>query len=600
MRERKDIPDIYKWDLSSYYKSEEDFNKDLNYIKKNYTKIENFEGKLNNKKDIYKCFVFQTNLSKVFSKLYVYSSLLTKEDGRISENDQRLETIDKLSVEYGALSSFVDVELSDLSDEFLLSLKNDKKFKDYDLIIDDIIKFKKHMLSKKEEKLLSLTSEFAGGFSQVFEKLDNVDIKFDKVVDSKGKTRELNSANYGVYLESQDRNLRKSAMANMNKAYGELNYTIGANYISHIKQDCFYSKIRGFKNSLSASLFSEDIDEVVYNNLVESVNSNLKIMQKYYDIKRKQLDYKTMYIYDTSAPTNSKYNLKLNYEAAFSLVLDACKPLGDDYIENLKKAYNEKWVDVYPNLGKDTGAFSWGCYSCNPVVLLNYEKTTNDIFTLAHELGHAMHTYYSNTNQVYEKAGYEIFVAEVASTVNEMLLVRYKLANSNSDQEKLYYYDYLIKMFKSTLMRQTMFAEFEKFAHQYHENGGALTVEILNNYYYELNKRYFGAKVKLIPEIKYEWSRIPHFYTSYYVYKYATGIICALNISQKLFDGDETARRSYINFLKSGCSKDPVSLLKDAGVDLTKVDTFNESFKIIESFIKEYNALINSTPKDEI
>lgn len=592
MKERKEISDKYKWDLSSYYANEKEYNKDLDFIKNNYKNIIKFKNKLNNKKDIYNCLEFQTNLSRVFSKLYVYSSLLTKEDGRVSANDEKVEIIDKISVEYGALSSFVSVELSNLDDEFLLKLKQDKKFANYDLTIDDIIKFKKHTLSEKEEELLSLTEEVTGGYSQVFEKLDNVDIKFDNVIDSNGREKKLNSANYGVYLASEDRNLRKTAIKNMNKAYGELNHTIASNYIGHIKSDCFFAKVKKFKNALSASLYCEDVDEVVYNNLIESVNKNLGVMHKYYATKKQQLKYKRFYNYDISAPTNKKCNLKLSFENAFSLVKESLKCLGETYLNDLQKSYDERWIDVYPNFGKDTGAFSWGSYGCNPVVLLNYEKTTNDVFTLAHELGHAMHTYYSNANQVYQKAGYEIFVAEVASTVNEMLLVRYLIAKSSSKKEKLYYYDYLIRMFHSTIMRQTMFAEFEKFAHEHYEDGNPLTAKILNDHYLMLNKKYFGSGVSLIDEIKYEWSRIPHFYNSFYVYKYATGIISALNISQKIFDGDKIALKKYLEFLKSGCSKDPVTLLKDAGVDLSKIETLDETFKIINNLISEYKKLI--------
>ena len=593
MKERKDIEEKYKWDLSSYYFSEKEFENDYNYVLNNFEKIKLFENKLNNEKDIFDCLDFEKTISKKLSKLYVYSSLITKEDATVSASDERLEKIVALSVKVSASSSFVSVELAELDDNFLLSLLNNPRAKNYDLLIKDIIKCKKHTLSKKEENLLSLMGEFSDGFSDVFDKFDNADITFEDCVDSKGNKYPLNMATYGIYMESEDRELRKNAIKNINGAFGKFHHTIGTNYINHVKKDCFYSKIRNFNSCLESALFSEDVSKDVYDNLVESVNKNLSGIHQYYDLKRQQLNLDKIALYDMSAPTSSSYNLKLDYEDAYELVKTICAPLGEEYVSVLQRAFNERWIDVFANKGKDNGAFSWGCYGENPVVLLNYEKTTNDIFTIAHEMGHAMHTYYSNNNQPYEKAGYEIFVAEVASTVNEMLMVRYQIQNAKSDEEKIYYYDYFLKMFRTTIMRQTMFAEFEKYAHEQHEKGVSLTIELLNNYYYELNKRYFGENVELVDEIKYEWLRIPHFYNSFYVYKYATGLISAVIISEKIFNNELKAKDNYINFLKSGGSQDPVSLLKIAGVDLTKVETFDYAFNVMNKYINEFKNCIN-------
>lgn len=590
--EREKIEEKYKWDLTEYFKDLLSWQNMFDYVQNNYKEILNFEHKLNNKNDILLCLEKESEISSKLGLLYVYASLKTKENSTNSIYQNILNKVEKLSVEISEAYSFIDSELNDLSDEYLKQLAKDVDFKNYDLYFLDIIKNKKHMLSKKEEKLLAKTGLFSGQFSSIFDKIDTADIRFDDILDSKGNSYKMNNSVYNRYSQSTDRTLRKNAFISMNGAYGKLNQTITEVYLGNIKSDCFYSQIRHFESCLDASMFAEDVDKNVYKTLVESVNSNLGVFHKYFDLKRQILGLDKIAIFDMRAPSCDSLEKAYSYEEAYDIVLDALKVLGDDYIEILKLAKEKRWIDVFTNDGKDTGAFSWGAYGKHPVVLLNYESTINDVFTLAHELGHSMHTYFSNKSQVEQKAGYEIFVAEVASTVNEMLLVNFFLSKAKNSQEKLYFLDYLFKMFYSTIFRQTLFAEFEEYAHNAYEKGDDTTAQALNAYYYNLNKKYFGENVELVDEIKYEWSRIPHFYSSFYVYKYATGLISAFYIANKIFSGDKEVLSGYRKFLSLGSTLDPVSLLKVAKVDLAQKSTFDYVFAEMDKLLQTYKSLI--------
>lgn len=591
MKLRSQIDDKYKWDLSEYFASEEDWEKLFEKTKNYYKKLLKYENNLNNKENIYSCLCEESKLGADMELLSVYANLKLKEDSFNSKAQARLDRLEKLFVQIDSELTFISVELKMLDDKFLLELASDKKFKDYDLMFKDIIKDKKHMLSKQEEILLSKTSEFAGQFSDIFDKFDTADVKFDDIKDSNGKTYKMNNSVYAVYGESTDRTLRKNAYKSMNGGYGKLNQTLAMIYMGSVKTDCFYSKIRKFNSSLDASLYGEDVDKSVYDALIEGVNNNLKIFHSYFDLKRKLLGLKKIAVYDMRAGT-LKSTKKFTYEQAYNIVEDSVKVLGEDYKNVLSSAKTSGWIDVYANKGKDTGAFSWGAYKKHPVVLLNFEGTMTDVFTLGHELGHSMHTYYSNKNQVRQKAGYEIFVAEVASTVNEMLILLNLLHSAKTKKEKIYYYDYLFKMFYSTIFRQTLFAEFEEHVHFAYEKGEDTTAKALCDYYFELNKKYFGKNVELVDETKYEWSRIPHFYTAFYVYKYATGLISAFYIASKIFDGDKNVLKGYREFLTLGSTKPPVELLKVAGVDLSKKQTFDNAFASMQILLDEWKKLI--------
>ena len=592
MKTRNQIEEKYKWDLSSYFKSDDDFNKNFEKMKSMKDNLLKYEGHLDNDKNIFACLEKSSAQSLLMGKLYVYSALRVKEDQGNSQNQERLMIVENLATEIGANNSFVDVELSCLSDQYLTDLANNKKYPQYSNFFKEIIRDKKHTLSKKEEKLLSLMSDFSGGFSENFDKFDDADLVFDDVINSKGEKLPLNHANYAVYLQTPDRVLRKDTMAKTNGQYGKFNNFLASNYISEVKQNVFASKIRGFNSCLESALFYEEVDKKVYDTLIECVNKNLNVLHSYLELKRKTLNYEKIAIYDTYAPVSS-FDKTYTYDQAVETVKQATAVLGQEYTNLIKRAVSERWIDVMPNLNKDSGAYSWGAYGANPVVSLNFMGDCNSVFTLAHELGHCMHTYYSNTNQPQQTAGYTIFVAEVASTVNEMLLCEYLLGKSQSKEEKIYYLDHILNTARATIFRQTQFSQFEKIVHEIAFKGQALSKDILNQTYKKLNDLYYGDKVEQLDQMQYEWSRIPHFYNSFYVYKYATGLISAMAIVNKILSGENGAVENYLAFLKSGSTKDPVSLLKIAGIDLTDKKTFESAFEYMQKTIESWEDLLN-------
>lgn len=594
MLQRNQVEEQYKWDLSSYFETDDEWNNVFENVKNDYQKLTTYEGKLNNADTILECLNLQTSVSEVTSRLYVYISLRVKEDAKNSFYQNKLNCLEKYLSDISPQISYISSELNDLDNDFINTLIQDVRFKNYDIMLADIIKSKPHMLSRAEEKLMSSLSECIGGESDVFDMLDAVDIKFEDVTDSNGNKFPLNNANYSTYTQSLDASLRETAYKNLNGGYGKLNYTLASNYLCNVKTDCTFAKVRHFDSSFKMSAFNEDVDDNVYNTLVKMVNKNLPVFHRYFRLKQKALKLKNFHNYDINAKLPTKSSKTYTYNHAYSIVTDTLNILGNDYVSVLNRAKDERWIDVMPNKNKDTGAFSWGAYGANPVVLLNFEGTINSVFTLAHELGHMMHSYYSNKNNPSTKAGYEIFVAEVASTVNEMLLARTLLEKADNTEEKLFYIDYLMSMFYSSIHRQTMFAEFEYNIHNAYENGEDVTCDAINNMYLSLAKKYFGEDVELAEELKYEWSRIPHFYTSFYVYKYATGLISALALANKMLKGYKQSVKNYRNFLTTGSTKPPVELLKDAGVDLTKEETFENAFDFINSILNEWEKLLEN------
>lgn len=598
MKKRSEIEEKYKWDLSDYFVNDEEWDKTFERIKPMVEDLTKFEGKFGNDDALLACLKLDDKVSEIVGKLSVYVSLKCKEDGKNAFYQNKSNMLDKYLADISPRLAYISSEINEISNERLERLANDKRFADYDLTFKHAIRNKPHMLSKAEEKLLSTLSECIGGAGDVFDMIDAVDIKFEDAVDSKGNKHSLNNSNYSVFSQSDDVALRESAFKNVNGGYGKLNYSIATNYLNNIKTNATLAKVRHFENAFESALFGEEVDGKVYTTLLDQVNKNSAVFQRYYELKRQALGLAKFSNFDVNAKLKTKAEKKYTYDQAFDIVCDVTKILGDDYVEVLKRAKNERWIDVMPNENKDTGAFSWGSYGANPVVMLNFEGTTNCVFTLAHELGHMMHTYYSNKANPQTKAGYEIFVAEVASTVNEMLLAKTMLKNASTKEEKLYYIDYLMNMFYGTVYRQTMFAEFEYNMHKTYEEGGDVTPDAMNNEYSRLTQKYFGKDVKLADELKYEWSRIPHFYNSFYVYKYATGLISALAISNKILAGEKDAVKNYREFLASGCTKPPVELLKFAGADLTDEKTFENAFEFVSSVLDDFDKLLNSKKKE--
>ena len=423
--------------------------------------------------------------------------------------------------------------------------------------------------------------------------LTDSDFKFGNIIVN-GEEIELTESNYSLFIRHENREVRRQAFEMLHKKYEEYKNTLASTLKCEVEKNVATAKIRNYKNSLNASLFHNEIDDNVYRSLISGVHDNLKSLYKYWDLKRKILKLDELHIYDTYADIAKDSNKNYSFEEAKDLVLTAVKPLGEEYVKGITKSFTNNWIDSCNNVGKRGGAYCTACYSVHPYVLMSYEGTLNDISTLAHELGHAMHYYYACNNQSYVDYGYSIFVAEVASQVNEILLSRYLLDNVKDNQEKIKIIDDLLQKYKSTIFRQTMFAEFELFIHEYTENGGVLTHQNMSDKYYELNKLYFGDNVIVDELVKYEWERIPHFYMNFYVYQYATGFAAAIKIANEIYNGNEEMRKNYLEFLKLGCTKNPIDSLKVAGVDMTNSEVIEDSIKFMNELVEEYEKLLGS------
>lgn len=590
--DRKKIEEKYKWDLTALVESDEAYLNTIDEIAKELPTFKKFKGKLNDKDVLLECFEFDSMVSKKIMKLYAYAMQTVDQDSRKSESLANLDRITNLYSKYALAISFISPEMAGLDENYLGKLEKDSDFANFDIYIKEVLRVKEHTLSDKEEALLARGSEVLGSFSDIFNMTDNADMKFGTIKDENGEESELNHAKYGYFLSSEDREVRKNAYNQYYEEYKKLIHTISATYIGNVKKDIFLSRARGFSSCLERAMFYEHVDKKVYENLLNSVEKELPTMYDYVSLRKKLLGTKDIRFYDLYVSLFPAGTLKVPYEEAFDIVKKALKPLGEDYITLLQEAYDNKWIDAMPNDGKRSGAYSNAAFGVHPYVLLNYEKTTHNVFTLAHELGHAMHSYFSNSNQPFEKADYTIFVAEVASTVNEVLLLRYLINNTDDKEMKKFCLNYFLDMFRTTLFRQTMFAEFEYVAHNKAENDIPLTYEMLTNEYEALNKKYYGEEIIHDDNIKYEWARIPHFYRSFYVYKYATGITSAITIAYNILEQGDSYVAKYKKFLSSGSTMKPTDLLKIADCDLETTKPFENAMKVFNSTLKELKELV--------
>lgn len=583
------VPAKYKWDLSAYAKDEDDFLSRAKALKKYIDLFKSFEGKLADDKVLLKALDLSSEYSKEVSLLANYAARKLDENLADSKSNENMSLLSKICSEISIASAYFSPEVSTFSNEKLESLMKNRRFSAHKLYFKEILRNRPHILPKNEEKLLSGMGEFLGGFSENHDNFADADLKYNDVLDGKGKRHKFTQDKYSLFMHSGDRVLRANAFAEQNGAYGRYINFLSSNYLNDVKADCYFARIHHHNSALEAAVFGEETSIEVYKNLIASVHKNLPTLYAYFDKKRKILGYKDFYIYDQFAPVSKVKQQKYTYEDAVAIIKQAVAPLGKEYVSLIEKAKKEKWIDLMPNDGKAGGAYSASAYGANPVVLTNFTGDYNSVSTLAHELGHALHSYYSQANQIFEESDYVIFVAEVASTVNEMLLRLMTLKNATSQAEKKNIIDGIFTDVKSTIFRQTMFAEFEEWVHEEYENGNPLSKDKLCFKYYELNKLYFGKHVKLTKETQFEWARIPHFYRSFYVYKYATGLVSALNIVSRILNGEEGAVEKYLNFLKAGCTADPITLLKNAGCDLEKESTFDEVFEFLKNLLKEFN-----------
>lgn len=587
---RNDVPSHLKWNLSEIVDGEKGFTVIESEIlsKLDFSK---FEGKLADENVLLECLRYMDDLEIKLEILGVYAMMYRDVDTRNSDANALNSRVDNLFVKYSSAVSFVTPEITALPEEKLKAIIADERFKDYDYQLEQMLKSKPHILSRDCENILSLGGQVFGGFQEIFTMINNADLAFPEI-EVNGEKIKLSHGMYSVCMDSKDRKVRETAFKAFYKAFRDVLNTITATYAGNVNKDVFLTKARKYNSCLERALENEDVPAEVYKNLLKYVNGALPTLHKYVKDRKETLGYAEMHMYDMYVSLVEDAELKLPYEEAFKLVKKGLAPLGEDYGKLLQKAHDEGWIDVEETEGKRSGAYSVGVYGIeHPYVLLNYQPTTHDVFTIAHELGHSMHSYKSDAAQPKSKADYKIFVAEVASTVNEVLLLKYLLKNSTDVKLKKYLCSYYLEMIRTTIFRQTMFAEFEYIAHDSAEKGIPLTKDYLNGEYLKLNKKYYGDAVVSDDEIAYEWARIPHFYNSFYVYKYATGLISAISIAERIYSEGDKAVEDYFRFLSSGASDGPVELLKLAGVDLTKKDAYEAMVKSFETTLAEFESL---------
>lgn len=592
VKTRDEIEEKYTWKTEDMIASKEEWDRLYSAVENGIAEITAYSGKLNDKKNILDCLKTSTKYEDILSRMFCYSHMKRDQDVGNGENKALYDSVYNLYIRYSGETSFVMPQLSALDESYLKELASDKDFADYSYLIEGIIKDKKHTLGEKEEKILAMTHMFSSVPQEAFSMLNNADIRFEPFKDSKGEEIKLSHGVYSLMMQSPVREDREKAFNSMYHAFESNINTLASLYNGNVQKNVFYARVRGFDSCLAAAAHGEDVPTAVYERLSACIDANVGKLHDYLEFRRKKMGLDKLHMYDLHVPVVEGYEMGMDYEDACKLVVKALAPMGERYCKLLEKAFAERWVDVYENKGKRSGAYSTGCYGCHPYVLLNYQRTTHDVFTIAHEMGHSLHTYFSNETQPMSKADYKIFVAEVASTINETLLLNYLLKNCKDKKEKEFLLAYMLDMFRTTVFRQTQFAQFEYAAHTAAENGTALTPDFLNDLYYKLNCKYYGGESVVNDDlIKYEWSRIPHFYTAFYVYKYATGLISAVCIAADILEKGESALNNYMKFLSAGGSMPPVEILKLAGVDLTTDEPFEKAMKVMDNYLKELRSL---------
>ncbi len=591
--DRNKIEEQYKWDLTKIFTNIEEFKDAYEEAKQSiqeFSKYENIMDK--NASNFYNTIDSYYNISRKLDKLTVFTSLQFDEDTSNNENQSLKIKVSNLYDEWSKVCFFVTPTIlkkdyQDIEEYY----KEEPKLKDYEIILKREFRYKEHTLTDAEEKLLSnMTKIFNTSFG-TYELLKDSDISFGTIKDEENNEIELTCNNYSLYIESKNRRVRKDAFTTLYKTYKQFINTFASTLNGTINENTTIARIRKFNSTIEWCLYADELEESIYNNLINTVSGNLNTLFKYYDLKKEVLGVEELHLYDIYTPIVENFEKKYPFEEATSIVLNALSVLGKDYTDTLKQGYLDRWIDVYPTRAKRTGGYSGGSYDTNPYILLNYQEKYDDMSTLAHESGHSMHSYYARHNNPYQYGDYAIFVAEVASTVNEILLAKYLLKTSKDPKEKLFILDNLMNLYKATIYRQTMFAEFEQDIYKDAERDIPLTADYLCKKYYELNKKYFGENVVVDEEISYEWARIPHFYYNFYVYKYATGLSAASRIASDILEGKENAVENYKKFLSSGSTRNPIDSLKLAGVDLNKKEVVESALKIFDDTIEEFKKI---------
>lgn len=581
------------WNMEDMFASDKVWEEDFEKATKEVAKYKEFSGKIKDSKDkLIEFLKFNDEISLLAERLYVYANQKYHEDMGNGKYQAYSGKAQKLVVDIGSASAFFEPEVLEIDEATINQWLEDEKLNNYKRYIEEILRSKKHTLDKKTEEILAKSKKMANAADNIYAMYNGADIDFPTVKDSEGKEIKITHGNFVPILSGEDRELRKNAFTGLYNTYGAMKNTIAATYNANVEQANFYADVRKYPSSRAMYLDGSNIPESVYDNLIKVVHENMDLMYRYVRLRKKALGVKELHMYDIYAPIAKAPSKKYSFEEAKTIVKEGLAPMGEEYLSKLQEGFDNRWIDVYENEGKRSGAYSWGAYGTHPYVLLNFQGTLDHVFTLAHEMGHALHSYYSDANQTYINAGYKIFVAEVASTCNESLLIHDLLKKTKDKETRAYLINHFLEQFKGTLYRQTMFAEFEKITHEMVQKGETLTADVLCETYYDLNKLYFGENIVLDKEIALEWARIPHFYNPFYVYQYATGISAAITLSRKIMKEGEAGVKDYMKFLTGGGSKAPIDLLKLAGVDMTKEEPVREALQLFRELLDEMEALI--------
>lgn len=596
IKERREVPKEAQWNLERIFKTDEEFQKEIEAVRKQIDEFAKLEGHTTeNAEMFYRSITAGNEIERRLNKLYTYASMKSDEDVANTENQAKKEQVVNLYNYASSKMYFQTPELLNTEKEVIESFyQAEPKLLEHKTNIEEVYRYKPHTLPKEEEKLLSNLSSAFGNDETTYGYLTDSDLDFGTIHDENGVEVPLTDTNFSIYIKSPKREVRKEAFERLYEVYKQFQNTITATFNGAIKQNVAMAHIKHYKTSFEAALFGDELDSKVYDTLVSSVRNHLDVLHDYYRLRKEVLNLKELHLYDVYTNLVPDTDTKYPFETASRLVLDALKPLGDAYINDLKQAFTEGWIDIYPNKNKRGGAYSSGSYDTMPYVLLNYQDKLDDVSTLAHELGHSMHSFYTRKNQPYQYGDYPIFVAEVASTVNELLLAKHMLKVSTNKNERLAILNQLLELFKGTIYRQVMFAEFEKYAYDLVEQDEVITPDKLCKKYYELNQDYFGSDVIVDKEIAYEWEKVPHFYYHFYVYKYATGISAACHIVEGILSGDEAKRDAYLKMLANGCRENPLNTLKIAGVDMTDKEVYESAIRMFADTIEEFRNELKS------
>ncbi|MBR4575695.1 MAG: oligoendopeptidase F [Clostridia bacterium] len=591
LRKRSEIEDRYKWDLTHIYASDEAWEKDYNEVTAAADVLDELNGHV--AEDPKKAVITVFELFERMAPIYEYAFLRKETDNADSTAQALKDRALRLYVTLSARAAFLEPELLEMPEEQLKALAKDPEMQDYDAMLRRLLLQRPHTLPKEQERLIAMMGEVAEAPGSIFSALTDADMKFPPIRMPDGSEQELTEGNYSTFIHSDDREVRRQAFHNIMSTYESYGNTIAGTYGASVKKDQFMAVTHQYSSAREAAMKPLEIPESVYDNLIEAVHDYLPVLQDYLRLRKELLGLEELHLFDLYTPIVKDYKMELPYEKAFDLVLEGLKPMGEDYIAKLKEARDNRWIDVYPSAGKSSGAFSSGdLKDVHPYVLLNHNDNLDSAFTIAHELGHSMHSFYSNTAQPAPKRDYSLFVAEVASTCNEAVMQRYLTKTMTEPKAQAFLLNYLLEQFRTTVFRQTMFAEFEKISHEMAAQGIPLTKESLSEAYFKLNEQYYGETCFMDPEIASEWMRIPHFYRAFYVYVYATGLCAAISLSGKILSEGESAVRDYRKFLSAGCSVPPIEALKLAGIDMSRPEPVREALEVFRETVKKMHEVM--------